>query len=1025
MSTQVNSTETSEQIEIINNPFKGPESFTGSDRNAFYGRNKEITDLIQLIDQYTLTLLYSKSGVGKTSMINAGLIPLLEKYRNYLPVYIRLDKNCADISGSVVSAIKEAAVTNKIEIYTNAVVGSEHSITDFLYNSIFYSKRINQQIFKLETLTVDAINEEKLTKPQLTGWNKEDDVEMETGTYSSSRKPRQIFNPNNNKTWIEENIKHGWYTEIIPVMLFDQFEEIFTLDFEQAALQTFIDDITFLIESKIPEEFYTHYEEKHEHKKEFNILKLRLQKAEKWYRIMFSFREEYLASFESLKEQIPSIFYSNGRYQLETFSLETAIEIIIKTSGLFIPIKRSDAKLLTQAISKTETKSGTAKFKDEAHPFLLSLICRELYPKIIARDSKLIDELRASNFSSVDNLIGDYCKKVFSKVPSSIRAFVEDNLITRDGKRMMYPLPDLSEKKKKYVRDLMDPKLRYLNTVEYFEVTNIEILHDKLIKPLVKSRKEREKWNDLKRIGFIAGALTLVLAAILWYNSDQLKRKEVANKRYEQFLRETNGMILKDLDSTIQMNTIAGLIKSMDYNTNLKNTFGDVGINITGFEDSVFKRFTGRTFYYSYTGNGINYTYSPKALYRYYRQTAILPDDNKNKQLGAINSLEENKTVRVPDDTVVIENYTGRKYEILVKFPTTKKEDYEYYEKSTVISQNDSLLVFIMKDSIRIYDLKDRSSKKIKLLASKKLPMLITNNYYSDVFFSSDNKLLLFRGIGKKAKYYQAYHLRSEEIMQTEIPLDLFWYDVIIFYDKGRVNYISSIYPKEQIYDGYRNRYIGFNLNTPNKKEIIKGHSIFYSSDGSHIINDSTKSYLVSPNLNAVKINIGYSLEINKIDEDRLLIIDTSGKLQIYSINKNKFLTSSEKPVIDTSIYDVRQTFISPNKDMAVIVYQNKSLSYGIGDSTFFTVFKIADVKRPIQAHKYFGMIYDIGFFQNDVLILGKYNRNLGYSLYKNEGNGDSLNEIDYYTWYYTLESPKSVVQLNADYQRFKKQYQK
>src|SRR5687767_11468505 len=107
MSTHVNSTDATEQIEVINNPFKGPESFTESDKNAFYGRNKEITDLIQLIDQYTLTLLYSKSGVGKTSMINAGLIPLLEKYRNYVPVYIRLDKNCPDLSGSIVTAIKE------------------------------------------------------------------------------------------------------------------------------------------------------------------------------------------------------------------------------------------------------------------------------------------------------------------------------------------------------------------------------------------------------------------------------------------------------------------------------------------------------------------------------------------------------------------------------------------------------------------------------------------------------------------------------------------------------------------------------------------------------------------------------------------------------------------------------------------------------------------------------------------------------------------------------------------------------
>lgn len=55
----------------------------------FFGRDQEVSELLQFVDNNICTTLYGKSGIGKTSILNAGLFPRLRKAK-YFPVYIRL-----------------------------------------------------------------------------------------------------------------------------------------------------------------------------------------------------------------------------------------------------------------------------------------------------------------------------------------------------------------------------------------------------------------------------------------------------------------------------------------------------------------------------------------------------------------------------------------------------------------------------------------------------------------------------------------------------------------------------------------------------------------------------------------------------------------------------------------------------------------------------------------------------------------------------------------------------------------------
>ena len=69
--------------------YAGISPFTGEQRTVFYGRDSDIEELYELIMLEKQVLLYAKSGVGKSSVMNAGVLPLFEKKGEYLSITIR------------------------------------------------------------------------------------------------------------------------------------------------------------------------------------------------------------------------------------------------------------------------------------------------------------------------------------------------------------------------------------------------------------------------------------------------------------------------------------------------------------------------------------------------------------------------------------------------------------------------------------------------------------------------------------------------------------------------------------------------------------------------------------------------------------------------------------------------------------------------------------------------------------------------------------------------------------------------
>ncbi len=71
-------------------PWPGLFPFTEEQRQYFFGRDDEVDELFHCVKRDVITLLYSKSGLGKSSLLQAGLFPRLRE-GSFLPVYVRLN----------------------------------------------------------------------------------------------------------------------------------------------------------------------------------------------------------------------------------------------------------------------------------------------------------------------------------------------------------------------------------------------------------------------------------------------------------------------------------------------------------------------------------------------------------------------------------------------------------------------------------------------------------------------------------------------------------------------------------------------------------------------------------------------------------------------------------------------------------------------------------------------------------------------------------------------------------------------
>ena len=463
------------------NPWLGLASFTEETQAYFYGREEEVAELARRVQRKLLTVLFGQSGLGKTSILRAGIVPRLRPL-GYCPVYVRIDYSPESPAPSeqIKQAIFRATEHSGRWTRTGVAVAGE-SLWEFLHH-------------------------------------RDDFLRDDSG------------NP------------------LVPLVIFDQFEEIFTLgqsdDFGRTRAAEFIEDLADLVENRPPKALEAKIEQDESAAERFDF-------ARSDYRILIALREDYLAHLEALKGVMPSI--TQNRMRLARMTGQQALAAVVKPGG----------KLVSEEIAESIVRfvAGGAELRNaEVEPSLLSLICRELNNARIAQGR---DEISADLLAgSRETILAEFYERALADQPQAVRHFIEDDMLTESGFR-----ESIGEERVRNAFAAMGAppdalaalvNRRLLRIEERLDVRRVELTHDvlcsvvrasrdlrhereardeaerKLVEQRARERATRKALVRARQIAAVCGVLAIGAIASAIFGYESTKRAERAEAQAQQ-----------------------------------------------------------------------------------------------------------------------------------------------------------------------------------------------------------------------------------------------------------------------------------------------------------------------------------------------------------------------------------------------------------------------------------------------------------------------------------------------------------
>lgn len=413
------------------NPWLGLHPFTEDLQRFFYGRDDEADELYRRVNRKTLTVLFGQSGLGKTSLLRAGLFPKLRQ-AGFLPFAVRIvhTEEAPPLAEQVISALTSAARA------ANA------------------------------TLTAPA------TAAGMSLW--------------------EYFHR------LEFSLKSAEGKALVPVLVFDQFEEVFTLGSENEQLRErsarLLTDLADLVENRPPKELQARLEADPD-----LVEQLQFDRAD--YRVLISLREDFLANLEDLRPRMPSL--SENRMRLTRMNGEQALDAVTKPGAHLVSpiVSRQIVRFVAGASVKGDDRADVDLGQYEVDPAMLSLFSAELNNRRRAQGlPQITADLLAGNRETI---LRDYYERCLSDAHPEVRRWVEDELLTDTGLRVDVPL----EKARKILvdksasRDALDVlvKRRLLRIEERLHVARVELTHDVLTSVVGQSRDERRQEEQVRQ----------------------------------------------------------------------------------------------------------------------------------------------------------------------------------------------------------------------------------------------------------------------------------------------------------------------------------------------------------------------------------------------------------------------------------------------------------------------------------------------------------------------------------------------
>ena len=430
-------------------PWPGLMSFSERAQEFFHGRDAETGELLRLVKRSPLTVLFGQSGLGKTSLVQAGLFPRLRQ-QDFLPVYIRLDlaNHTLPLVEQVKSAVAEAIAEQRIQARPPA---ADETLWEYFHR---------------------------------------EDIDF----------------------WTEKNHL------VVPVLVFDQFEEIFTLlrshDSAQDDRRRLVTALAELIENRTPPSVADRLDREPERTADFDFAKQNC-------RLVLSFREDFLAHFEELRRTIPSIM--SNRMRLTRMTGRQALEVVERSGGHLIEpgAARRIIAFVASGREGTEVDLDTL----EVEPSLLSVVCQELNTKRIAAGQPLITAGLLAGYHTA--IIADFYASSTADIDPRCKRFIEDRLLTEAGHRDSCALEDavnINGVSREAIDTLISRRL--LRLEERFGVLRVELTHDLVTGVIRESRdhrleqaraaeEKRQQKRRVRRLALIGVAMAAVAVVML------------------------------------------------------------------------------------------------------------------------------------------------------------------------------------------------------------------------------------------------------------------------------------------------------------------------------------------------------------------------------------------------------------------------------------------------------------------------------------------------------------------------------
>lgn len=469
-------------------PWPGLLPFTEEAQAFFHGRDEEGRELLRGIKRATLTVLFGQSGLGKSSLLRAGLFPQL-RAEDYLPVYIRLQlRDDAPPLGQQVRQAIEAECTQRL------VECPELPAADSLW---------------------------------------------------------ELFHRRDADFWSARN------RLLTPVLVFDQFEEIFTLghglDSIDRRCERFVAELADLVEHRIPAALA-------QAAGGDAALPAAVDVSRDTVRVVFSFREDFLAEFEGLRPGMPSIM--RNRVRLARMSAAQAKAAVLLSGRRLVSEAVADEIVHFVSAPRGGARRGdSAGGSADVEPALLSVVCRELNNRrrVLGRAEISNDLLQGS---AQQKIISDFYEGSFVGIDPRLREFVEGQLLTEGGFRDSYAYDD-ALRQPGVLREQVDRLIerRLLRLEERAGVLRLELTHDLLTEVARESRDHRHRTraesaqrerDELRRrrvrrlvaLGVAASVVAvglIVTFAVLLRQSDR-ERQRLAHTQSEVLLERANGL---------------------------------------------------------------------------------------------------------------------------------------------------------------------------------------------------------------------------------------------------------------------------------------------------------------------------------------------------------------------------------------------------------------------------------------------------------------------------------------------------